>query len=100
MAIPILYMCDLSLNRIELNYYSIFVCRYEQALRKRNKDVRIRCLPYFYVAGVKESGVDDIFSAINTHPQILEPACSKPQFWNKARFKGRSDLFCNSFGVS
>ena len=58
-------------------------------LRKNKSRYRIRCLPYFYIAGVTKSGTTDLFNVLSHHPDIVGPVCKEPFYWNRVRYGGK-----------
>ena len=57
-------------------------------LQARNSNFKVRCLPYFYLAGTTKSGTTDLFDALIRHPQIVPPACKENFYWTRARIEG------------
>ena len=47
---------------------------------------RMRCLPYFYVAGFSKCGSTDLFWALTTHPQITQPLWKEFPYWSRRRW--------------
>ncbi|KAL8577017.1 hypothetical protein ACOMHN_065621 [Nucella lapillus] len=50
---------------------------------------RLRCLPYFYIAGMPKSGSTDLFRKLMLHPDIVKPPMKEPHWWSKNRFGQR-----------
>ena len=48
---------------------------------------RLRCLPYFYLAGFSKCGSSDLYAGIMRHPQVVRPFTKEPQYWNWNRWK-------------
>lgn len=48
---------------------------------------RIRCLPYFYIAGMPKSGTTDFYRRINVHPDIVKCQRKEPHWWTRIRFQ-------------
>ncbi|KAL8616604.1 hypothetical protein ACOMHN_036636 [Nucella lapillus] len=47
---------------------------------------RLRCLPYFYIAGMPKSGSTDLFHKVMQHPEVVRPPVKEPHWWSKNRF--------------
>ncbi|XP_076466182.1 carbohydrate sulfotransferase 15-like [Babylonia areolata] len=47
---------------------------------------RLRCLPYFYIAGMPKSGSTDLFKKVMQHPDVVRPPFKEPHWWAKNRF--------------
>ena len=54
---------------------------------------RIRCLPYFYVAGVLKCGTTDIFASLQQHPQVTRPLIKEPMWWARGRWQHGTCVF-------
>lgn len=53
---------------------------------------RVRCLPYFYLAGVTKSGTSDMWSELQVHPNITTGfKLKETQWWNR-RALGKAEL--------
>ncbi|XP_076448501.1 uncharacterized protein LOC143285156 [Babylonia areolata] len=66
--------------------------KYEAALKNpcwyRDPQARdsLRCLPYFYVAGVAKSGTSDLYRRLSHHPDILQGSMKEYHWWDRGRF--------------
>ncbi|XP_025106756.1 carbohydrate sulfotransferase 15-like [Pomacea canaliculata] len=50
-------------------------------------DVRtLRCIPYFYVAGVAKCGTSDLFRRIRLHPEVMKGTMKEYHWWDRTRF--------------
>ncbi|GAB1604792.1 carbohydrate sulfotransferase 15-like [Argonauta hians] len=47
---------------------------------------RLRCLPYFYVAGMPKSGTTDFYRRLSVHPDIVKGQRKEPHWWTRIRF--------------
>ena len=54
---------------------------------------RLRCLPYYYIAGFSKCGTTDIHQSLNHHPDIAGTVFKEPMYWNRNRYRGRSLMF-------
>ena len=57
---------------------------YQRRVQK-NYTWRLRCLPYFYLAGVTRSGLTDVRFFLSRHPLIEKPLLSEINWWNRRR---------------
>lgn len=48
--------------------------------------LRLHCLPYFFLAGVSKCGSTDIFSRLTGHPQVIPPKQKEPRWFDRRRF--------------
>lgn len=69
-----------------------FLCAYWQTFVKKslprfekNQKERLRCLPYFFIAGMQKSGTTDLFYRIINHPDFVTEI-KEPMFWTGCRF--------------
>ena len=54
---------------------------------------RLRCLPYFYIAGFAKCGTTDLHTALSAHPQIALGShwhIKEPTYWNRVKYQGKS----------
>ncbi|KAK7460332.1 hypothetical protein BaRGS_00038920 [Batillaria attramentaria] len=49
---------------------------------------RVRCVPYFYIAGCPKCGSTDLFYRITQHPQMASPSTKETRWFDRARFEG------------
>ncbi|ELT90468.1 hypothetical protein CAPTEDRAFT_222727 [Capitella teleta] len=56
----------------------------------RDNSTRLRCLPYFYIAGQPKCGTTDLFHSLVLHPQIVMPVAKEPHWWARGRFGVKS----------
>ncbi|XP_076448410.1 carbohydrate sulfotransferase 15-like isoform X2 [Babylonia areolata] len=63
-------------------------CWYEDP-RKRKQ---MRCLPYFYVAGVAKCGTTDIFKRVRIHPAIMQGELKEYHWWDRLRYGAPMEL--------
>ncbi|XP_071948202.1 carbohydrate sulfotransferase 15-like isoform X2 [Antedon mediterranea] len=54
----------------------------------------LRCLPYFYVAGMPKSGTTDLFSKINSHPDVVH-SVKELHWWTRRRFNAGLSWYLN-----
>ncbi|XP_033119816.1 carbohydrate sulfotransferase 15-like [Anneissia japonica] len=79
----------MEMNRIILQSVpQVFNSDFKSPCWYENK-VLLRCLPYFYVAGMPKSGTTDLLSKINSHPDIV-PVSKEIQWWTRRRYHGKS----------
>ena len=45
--------------------------------------VRIRCLPYVFLAGITKSGTTDLHGALVRHPNISKACAKEPEWWGR-----------------
>ncbi|XP_076469288.1 carbohydrate sulfotransferase 15-like [Babylonia areolata] len=57
-------------------------CWYEKGVRGR----ALRCVPYFYLAGVAKCGTTDLAKRIRRHPQVFEGTMKEYHWWERFRF--------------
>lgn len=48
---------------------------------------RLRCLPYFYIAGMPKSGTTDFYRRMNVHPDIVKCQRKEPHWWTRIQFQ-------------
>lgn len=53
--------------------------------RSKRISWRIRCVPYFYLAGAPRSGSTELFSALAYHQNVLSGENKEPSYWNRIR---------------
>ena len=58
----------------------IYKDNWEKGLQRR-----LRCLPYFYFAGVTKGGTSDMKFELAKHPEIVPPLLQELYWWNKFR---------------
>ncbi|KAL8611653.1 hypothetical protein ACOMHN_065131 [Nucella lapillus] len=63
-------------------------CWYEDPIRKK----QMRCLPYFYVAGVAKCGTTDLYKRIRLHPDIMEGELKEYHWWDRLRYGSPMEL--------
>ncbi len=73
---------------------------YQERLRTEVNPWRLRCLPYFYLAGVTKSGTTDLFEALLKHPQIHGPWVKEPHYWNRRRYPKGVPVRNGLYGLS
>lgn len=87
---PYCYLLNHFLSSIHiLNFSSRYLLPTFLERQKRGFGWRLRCLPYFVMAGVAKSGTTDIFHSLSLHPDIIRGATKEPLYWNKIRYNGR-----------
>ncbi|KAH9509177.1 Carbohydrate sulfotransferase 15 [Bulinus truncatus] len=47
---------------------------------------RLRCLPYFFLAGQPKCGSTDFFKRLTAHPDIVTPPTKESHWWGKVRY--------------
>ncbi|XP_071786018.1 carbohydrate sulfotransferase 15-like isoform X2 [Asterias amurensis] len=52
----------------------------------------LKCLPYFFLAGMPKSGTTDVHDKLHTHPQVFRARVKEPHWWTRKRFTGTSVL--------
>ena len=63
-------------------------CWYEN----QKEAVLMRCLPYFYVAGVCKCGTSDLYRRIRYHPDVMEGALKEYHWWDRLRYGAPMEL--------
>ena len=58
-----------------------------KARGQRSQSRRLRCLPFFYLAGFSKCGTTDLYEQIMFHPEVFRPFVKEPQYWNWNRWK-------------
>lgn len=53
---------------------------------KRQSDMILRCLPYFFLIGQPKCATTDVFRRINLHPDVVEPIVKGPHWWTRKRY--------------
>ncbi|KAG7165948.1 Carbohydrate sulfotransferase 15-like [Homarus americanus] len=53
---------------------------------KKQSDVILRCLPYFFLIGQPKCATTDVFQRINIHPDVIEPMVKGPHWWTRRRY--------------
>ncbi|RUS85360.1 hypothetical protein EGW08_006903, partial [Elysia chlorotica] len=93
---------DLYLENSYINYsYTIFKTFKKLKIlwsRKRPPvKYRLRCLPYFFLAGQPKCGSTDIYQRLVAHPEIVVPPVKESHYWGKNRYGDGSvsTLWCN-----
>ncbi|GFR79617.1 carbohydrate sulfotransferase 15 [Elysia marginata] len=60
-----------------------------KTLRSRQhppSNYRLRCLPYFFLAGQPKCGSTDIYQRLVTHPEIIASPVKESHWWGKNRY--------------
>lgn len=52
-----------------------------------SENVRVRCFPYFIVAGVQKCGTTDLYNTLPLHNQITKFTIKENHWWNRGRFR-------------
>lgn len=47
---------------------------------------RLRCLPYFFLAGQPKCGSTDLYQKLVSHPDIKTPPIKESHWWGKNRY--------------
>nr|KAI8768830.1 carbohydrate sulfotransferase 15-like [Biomphalaria glabrata] len=55
-------------------------------LIKPDPKYRLRCLPYFFLAGQPKSGSTDFYKRLIAHPDIVAPPSKESHWWAKNRY--------------
>ncbi|ELT88376.1 hypothetical protein CAPTEDRAFT_195662 [Capitella teleta] len=64
--------------------------RMQQIFMSRDSDGenwRLRCLPYFYIAGFSKCGTTDLFTNLFKNPLLSKPFYKEFPYWNWARWR-------------
>ncbi|KAK7494211.1 hypothetical protein BaRGS_00014493, partial [Batillaria attramentaria] len=78
-----LYACfSEGVRRDALDMASVWLAR----SRTERDPKRLRCLPYFYIAGMPKSGSTDLFRKVTLHPDVVRPPMKEPHYWSRNRF--------------
>ncbi|GLD64019.1 carbohydrate sulfotransferase 15-like protein [Lates japonicus] len=60
---------------------------FHQHLYNRDgKQLRLRCLPYFYIIGQPKCGTTDLFHRLLLHPEVKFNTMKEPHWWTRKRF--------------
>ncbi|CAG5134958.1 unnamed protein product, partial [Candidula unifasciata] len=54
--------------------------------RNSSKPYRLRCLPYFFLAGQPKCGSTDFYNKIVSHPDVVSPPIKESHWWGKNRY--------------
>mmetsp|Transcript_36158 Transcript_36158/g.80462 ORF Transcript_36158/g.80462 Transcript_36158/m.80462 type:complete len:459 (-) Transcript_36158:759-2135(-) len=46
-------------------------------------DGKLKCLPYFYMAGAFQAGINTLYSKLTEHPDVINTEVSRWQFWGE-----------------
>ena len=47
---------------------------------------RLRCVPYFYIAGMPKCGTTDLYAKLTRHPDVVGGVMKEPHWWTRKRF--------------
>lgn len=50
---------------------------------------KLRCLPYFFLAGMPKSGTTDLWACLLKHPDIAYVKSKEPHWWTRLRYRRR-----------
>lgn len=64
--------------------FSKFIRRWAKQTPRRSH--RLRCLPYFFLAGQPKCGSTDLYNKIISHPDIVIPPVKESHWWGKNRY--------------
>ena len=53
--------------------------------RDHSRTWRLRCLPYFYIAGLAKTGTTDLYRSLAEHPDVTLPMVKEPHWWTMGR---------------
>ncbi|XP_042227506.1 carbohydrate sulfotransferase 15-like isoform X2 [Homarus americanus] len=68
-------------------YFSLARSSFHSKYRyKKQSDVILRCLPYFFLIGQPKCATTDVFQRINIHPDVIEPMVKGPHWWTRRRY--------------
>ncbi|XP_059143971.1 carbohydrate sulfotransferase 15-like isoform X2 [Physella acuta] len=75
------------------NLFANYSYRYEKIFRtfrqqwaKRLDRFRLRCLPYFFIAGMPKCGSTDLYHRLIAHPDVAAPPVKESHWWGKNRY--------------
>ena len=63
-------------------------CWYENVKNRKH----LRCLPYFYIAGVAKCGTTDLSKRLRMHPDIMEGELKEYHWWDRLRYGAPMEL--------
>nr|KAG5708482.1 hypothetical protein BaRGS_026209 [Batillaria attramentaria] len=64
------------------------------------KNAKLRCLPFFYVAGVAKCGTTDFYRRLRYHPDIMWGELKEYHWWDRLRYGSSMELkFLEEEGV-
>ena len=72
------------LLRIFQSMTQLFLC-----FRPGFQNYRIRCVPYYYIAGVSKCGSSDLNSILNHHGDVIGPPKKEVTYWNRLRYSSK-----------
>ena len=49
------------------------------------KDI-LKCVPYFYIAGVPKAGTSDLFNRVRGHPSVMAGGSDTYFWWDRLRY--------------
>nr|KAG5708481.1 hypothetical protein BaRGS_026208 [Batillaria attramentaria] len=52
----------------------------------------LKCVPYFYVAGVAKSGTADLLTRVRNHPQVISGSTIAYHWWDRQRYGAPATL--------
>ncbi|KAJ8031095.1 Carbohydrate sulfotransferase 15 [Holothuria leucospilota] len=55
-------------------------------------DQKVKCLPYFYIIGMPDSGSENLWQKIEQHPSVAETQMTGYHWWNRRRARDKEDM--------
>jgi hypothetical protein len=52
----------------------------------------IKCVPYFYIAGVPKAATEDLFNRLRAHPSVMRGGAASYSFWDRLRYGASKTL--------
>ena len=83
---PMTKYINLDIPRI-FNKSFVNPCWYEP---QEGHSRKLKCLPYFFLAGFPKSGTTDLFYKMGMHPEIKLAGIKEQHFWTRRRFPASS----------
>ena len=57
----------------------------------------LRCLPYFFLAGLEKCGTTDLYNSLTLHHEIIPPNSKERHFWNRLQYHHNFQSYVNWF---
>ena len=58
----------------------------DQQQQQPSATTRLRCVPYFYIAGMPKCGTTDLYAKLTRHPDVVGGVMKEPHWWTRKRF--------------
>ncbi|ESO98385.1 hypothetical protein LOTGIDRAFT_214000 [Lottia gigantea] len=64
---------------------------WQKTIEEDSNPKRLRCLPYFFIAGQPKCGSTDLYQKISSHPDVSMPPNKEYHWWARRRFGSKSN---------